>query len=75
MPEIEIQDEENATGIWAMDDVVDMPGLLLQGWGHYHESYRKVKGDWKIARIRLTRLRLLQNGEEQPVQEDGRARL
>ena len=65
--EIQIIDEKNASGVWAMDDIVELPGLLLQGWGHYHESYRKEEGVWKIARIKLTRLRLLQNGEEQTV--------
>jgi ketosteroid isomerase-like protein len=65
MPEIEIIDEEKAVGIWAMDDIVKLPGLFIQGWGHYHESYRKEQGVWKIARIKLSRLRLLQNGEEQ----------
>lgn len=60
MPEIEILDDGNATGIWAMEDIVEMPGLSLQGWGHYHESYRKEGGEWKIATIKLTRLRLNQ---------------
>jgi hypothetical protein len=59
--------ENNATGIWVMEDLVMLPGLTLQGWGHYHESYRREGGRWKIAAIRLTRLRLVQNGEEQPL--------
>jgi ketosteroid isomerase-like protein len=67
MPEIEVIDKNNATGIWAMEDIVKMPGLSMQGWGHYHETYRRELGVWKIARIRLTRLRLLQNGEEQTI--------
>jgi uncharacterized protein (TIGR02246 family) len=65
MPEVHIVEEGTATGIWAMEDIVEMPGLLLQGWGHYHERYRKEAGEWKISHIRLTRLRLLQNGELQ----------
>ena len=65
MPEIEVIDKANATGIWAMDDIVQMPGLLLQGWGHYHETYRKEQGGWRISHIKLVRLRLVQNGEEQ----------
>jgi hypothetical protein len=48
-----------------MDDIVVLPGLQLQGWGHYHECYRKENDVWRIAKIRLTRLRLLQNGEAQ----------
>ena len=67
MPEIQIVDEENALGVWAMEDIVKLPGLFLQGWGHYHETYRKEFGVWKISRIKLTRLRLLKNGEEQNV--------
>ena len=67
MPEIAMIDENNATGIWAMDDIVKLPGLSVQGWGHYHETYRRELGVWKIARIKLTRLRLLHNGEEQDV--------
>jgi ketosteroid isomerase-like protein len=67
MPEIKLIDSMNATGVWAMEDIVILPGLSIQGWGHYHETYRKEHGDWKIARIKLTRLRLLQNGEEQTV--------
>ena len=65
MPEIELCEDGTATGIWAMEDIVEMPGLLLQGWGHYHERYRKEAGEWKISHIRLTRLRLIQNGEVQ----------
>lgn len=64
-PEIVILDESRARGIWAMDDIVVLPGLQLQGWGHYHECYRKENDVWRIAKIRLTRLRLLQNGEAQ----------
>lgn len=66
-PEIEIVDEYSATGIWAMDDIVKLPEVSLQGWGHYHETYRKEDGEWRIATIRLSRLRLLMNGEEQQV--------
>ena len=67
MPEITLVDAHNATGIWAMDDLVDLPGIALQGWGHYHERYRKEDGAWRICAIRLTRLRLIMNGEEQDV--------
>lgn len=65
MPEIKLLDANNATGIWAMDDIVDMPGIALRGWGHYHEIYRKESGLWRISHIRLTRLRLVINGETQ----------
>jgi hypothetical protein len=41
-----------------MYDFVDMPQLVLHGWGHYHEEYAKQGGAWRIRRSRLTRLRL-----------------
>lgn len=58
MPEIEITGDETATGIWAMFDFVDLPALVLHGWGHYHEEYAVEDGTWRIHRSRLTRLRL-----------------
>ena len=66
-PEIELIDASKATGIWAMEDRVKLPGLSLQGWGHYHETYRKEHGQWRIATTRLSRLRLMINGEEQQI--------
>ena len=61
MPEIEFTDENTATGIWAMYDWVDDPGRggAWQGLGHYHERYvRGPDGRWRIASVRLTRLRV-----------------
>lgn len=66
MPEITVLDPDNATGIWAMEDWVwpqegsNLPFAWLHGWGHYHEAYRRMDGEWKIASIRLTRLRVEQ---------------
>ena len=58
MPEIELTGPDTATGIWAMYDYVDLPQLVLHGWGHYHEEYARQDGQWRIRRLRLTRLRL-----------------
>jgi uncharacterized protein (TIGR02246 family) len=58
MPEIELTGPDTATGIWAMYDYVDLPQLVLHGWGHYHEEYARQDGRWRIRRLRLTRLRL-----------------
>jgi deoxyribodipyrimidine photolyase-like uncharacterized protein len=58
MPEIELQGSDRATGIWAMDDWVDMPALSLRGFGHYHDEYVKQAGLWRIRHSRLTRLRV-----------------
>jgi uncharacterized protein (TIGR02246 family) len=57
MPEIEITSDSTATGIWALHDIVIWPtGTRLDGYGHYHETYRKVAGEWRIASSTLTRL-------------------
>ena len=62
MPEITITSPTTATGIWAMEDMLRWPeGATfmreLHGYGHYHETYAKVDGEWKIASMKLTRLR------------------
>jgi hypothetical protein len=57
MPEIDVVDETTATGIWAMHDRLEFPdGRVQCGAGHYEEEYRLGDGDWRIARMRLTRL-------------------
>lgn len=57
MPEIEVTGEFTATGIWALNDIVIWPnGMRLDGYGHYHETYAKQDGQWRIASSRLTRL-------------------
>jgi len=57
--EIEITGSNTATGIWAMFDYLTWPdGTGLQGFGHYHESYVRSGGAWKIQRLVLTRLRI-----------------
>ena len=60
MPEIEITSATTATGIWAMEDILQAPGgeNLVQGWGHYHETYERIDGRWYIKTLRLTRLRV-----------------
>jgi uncharacterized protein (TIGR02246 family) len=59
MPEIELTSATTATGIWAMEDKNTWPnGMKLNGFGHYHETYEKAGGEWRIKTTRLTRLRL-----------------
>jgi len=59
MPEIEITSDTTATGIWALNDVVIWPGgMRLDGYGHYHETYEKAAGEWRIKTSKLTRLHL-----------------
>ena len=59
MPEITITSPTTATGIWAMEDKLRWPdGTEMHGYGHYHETYEKVDGDWRIKTLTLTRLRV-----------------
>ena len=64
MPEIEILSPTSAKGVWAMEDKLwvhdgaPLPFRWLHGYGHYHETYTKIEGEWKIQTIRLTRLRV-----------------
>jgi uncharacterized protein (TIGR02246 family) len=47
-----------ASAIWAMTDHLVFPdGTQLRGAGHYHETYRRQNGEWRIAGFRLSRLR------------------
>jgi hypothetical protein len=61
MPEIELTGPDSAHGIWAMTDYVEWPSdadrVGLRGYGHYTETYQKVGGEWRIATMKLTRLR------------------
>jgi uncharacterized protein (TIGR02246 family) len=59
MPEIELTSPTTATGIWSMEDMLRWPdGSELHGYGHYHETYEKADGVWRIRSTKLTRLRL-----------------
>ena len=61
MPEITLTSDTTATGIWAMEDELwwpeGSPLRHLHGYGHYHETYAKVDGAWRIRTMTLTRLR------------------
>jgi uncharacterized protein (TIGR02246 family) len=67
-PEIELTGPDTATGVWAMNDVVDFTrdGVSvfgLRGYGHYRDEYRRTAEGWKIATCSLTRLRVDTEGE------------
>jgi hypothetical protein len=59
MPEIEITSDTAARGIWSMEDKLRWPDgkTTLHGYGHYHETYEKAGGKWRIKTLKLTRLR------------------
>jgi len=59
MPEIELTSPTTATGIWALQDVILWPdGGRMHGYGHYHETYERIDGQWRIRSSTLTRLHM-----------------
>jgi hypothetical protein len=54
-PVITIIDEENASAIWPIFDYLNW-GEPFKGYAHYHDTYRKVQGEWRISSILLTRI-------------------
>jgi hypothetical protein len=55
-PEITLTSPTTATGIWAMEDwIIFGSGQELHGAGHYHETYEKQDGSWRIKTLHLTR--------------------
>jgi hypothetical protein len=65
-PEIELLSATSARGLWAMEDKLwkpegsksALPFNALHGYGHYHETYSKIDGQWLIQTTKLTRLRV-----------------
>lgn len=63
--EIEVHSAGRASAIWAMQDIITWADRHpVTGWksivgrGHYHETYRRENGGWRIATLMLTRLSL-----------------
>ncbi|OBK40768.1 DUF4440 domain-containing protein [Mycobacterium sp. 1245111.1] len=55
-PEITLTSPEIASGIWTMEDwIIFGNGNELHGAGHYHETYEKRDGSWRIKTLHLTR--------------------
>jgi hypothetical protein len=63
--EVEVGDDGIGRAIWAMQDVITWQDRhpntgwkSIVGRGHYHETYRREDGEWRIATLTLTRLSL-----------------
>ena len=61
MPEIDLTSDSTASGVWPMEDIVLTDQFELRGYGHYHETYEKIDGSWRIKTLRLSRLRVVVN--------------
>ena len=59
--EIDVTSPTTAAGVWAMEDHLWWPErspiMSMHGYGHYHETYEKTQGRWRIKSTTLTRLR------------------
>jgi hypothetical protein len=66
-PELTLISATTATGIWAIEDLLifgstDGKARELYGAGHYHETYEKRDGAWRIKSPHLTRTILKMTG-------------
>jgi SnoaL-like domain len=62
-PELTLVSATTAAGIWAMEDLlIFADGGQLFGAGHYHETYEKQGGSWRIKTLHLTRTILKMSG-------------
>jgi uncharacterized protein (TIGR02246 family) len=63
-PELTFTGTDTATGIWAMQDIVEWPRAAsgervgITGVGHYRDEYVREDGEWRIAKVRLVRIRV-----------------
>jgi hypothetical protein len=60
-PELDVTGPDTASGIWPLEDYVELPadsGQGLRGYGHYHDEYVREDGAWRIKSSRLVRLRV-----------------
>jgi hypothetical protein len=61
-PQIILHSADEASGIWAMQDILrfpaDGPIQEIRGYGHYHETYRRIDRRWVIQTSTLKRLRI-----------------
>jgi hypothetical protein len=61
-PEIEITSATTARGVWALEDHFWWQNVHneehFHGYGHYHETYECVGGEWLIKSRIVTRLRV-----------------
>ena len=58
--EITVTSETTAEGIWSFTDRFFLPPgnpfTRLTGYGHYHETYEKIGGGWKLKTTRVNRI-------------------
>nr|WP_087574299.1 MULTISPECIES: nuclear transport factor 2 family protein [unclassified Sphingomonas]AJW29604.1 hypothetical protein pJE1_182 [Sphingomonas sp. JE1] len=69
MPEIRFTGPDTAEGVWSLHDLLFLPTNRFEGWGHYYEDYVRIGGEWKISRIIMRRLKIVEQWyDEGPTQ-------
>ncbi len=58
-PQIQIHTPDTASGRWTLYDRLEYGSEVMHGYGHYDEGYSLVEGEWKIASLTLTRIRVV----------------
>jgi hypothetical protein len=64
MPEIEIESQDKASGIWVLEDILwfgpnsTAPGRRIHSFGHLFDTYTRIDGIWLIKDVLITRLRI-----------------
>ena len=56
LPDVTITGPATATATWALHDLVRLPTVVFNGYGHIHQDYIKVDGQWKITKSHTSRL-------------------
>lgn len=67
--EVWVDSPDEARGIIAMVDKITNSHTgeyILEAYGHYHETYRREDGEWRIWRSRLSRLHVFANLDARP---------
>jgi hypothetical protein len=55
MPEIELTSPDTANGTWAVHMFAKIAdGSVVDGFGYYNNTYRKVDGAWRVSTLRLS---------------------
>lgn len=55
LPEITLTGPDTASATWGIHDLVKSPVCIFNGYGHIHQQYVKVDGEWKITRSHTSR--------------------
>ncbi len=62
MPEFTIVSPDEIRAIWAMEDIIKYPAGApisgFHGYGHYHDTYTRSAGVWRIQETALQRLQV-----------------